>query len=129
MQEPGQIYNNARSCAIRIKHLPPNSVEFETLVASNIEGKYTFTLKLQIKKKIKISGLISREAPKSPTKSIDRVEGGVITYDHGDTKKTIMYFLKDCERNPRVGERVRFDIYLVGFELSFFFIIYNTFNF
>lgn len=57
--------------------------------------------------------MISREAPKSPTKSIDRVEGGVITYDHGDTKKTIMYFLKDCERNPRVGEKVRFDIYLV----------------
>lgn len=57
--------------------------------------------------------MISREAPKSPTKSIDRVEGGVITYDHGDAKKTIMYFLKDCERNPRVGERVRFDIYLV----------------
>ncbi|KAL5292829.1 CSDE1 family protein [Megaselia abdita] len=95
VQEPGQTYNNARLSAIRIKHLPPNSVEFETLVASNIEG------------------LISREAPKSPTKSIDRVEGGVITYDHGDTKKTIMYFLKDCERNPRVGEKVRFDIYLV----------------
>lgn len=57
--------------------------------------------------------MITREAPKSPTKSVDRVEGGVITYDHGDTKKTIMYFLKDCERNPRVGEKVRFDIYLV----------------
>lgn len=40
VQEPGQTYNNARLSAIRIKHLPPNSVEFETLVASNIEGEF-----------------------------------------------------------------------------------------
>lgn len=57
---------------------------------------------------------MTREAPKSPIKSQDRVEGGVITYEHGDVKKTIMYFLKDCEKPPRIGERVRFDIYMVG---------------
>lgn len=56
---------------------------------------------------------MTREAPKSPIKSQDRVEGGVITYEHGDAKKTIMYFLKDCEKPPRIGERVRFDIYMV----------------
>lgn len=58
-------------------------------------------------------GYVTREAPKSPIKSQDRVEGGVITYDHGEIKKTIMYFLKDCEKPPRIGDRVRFDIYLV----------------
>lgn len=58
-------------------------------------------------------GFITREAPKSPVKSQDRVEGGVITYEHGELKKTIMYFLKDCEKPPRIGDRVRFDIYLV----------------
>ncbi|XP_034103785.1 cold shock domain-containing protein E1 [Drosophila albomicans] len=95
IQEPGLAYNNSRLQAIRIKHLPPNSVQFETLMASNIEG------------------CVTREAPKSPIKSQDRVEGGVITYEHGDVKKTIMYFLKDCEKPPRIGERVRFDIYMV----------------
>ncbi|TDG52872.1 hypothetical protein AWZ03_000415 [Drosophila navojoa] len=95
IQEPGLAYNNSRLQAIRIKHLPPNTVQFETLMASNIEGTVT------------------REAPKSPIKSQDRFEGGVITYEHSDVKKTIMYFLKDCEKPPRVGERVRFDIYMV----------------
>ncbi|XP_017486905.1 PREDICTED: cold shock domain-containing protein E1 [Rhagoletis zephyria] len=95
VQEPGVPYNTSRLHAIRIKHLPPNTVQFEMLMASNIEGSVT------------------REAPKSPVKSQDRVEGGVITYDHGDVKKTIMYFLKDCEKPPRIGDRVRFDIYLV----------------
>ncbi|KAI8040549.1 hypothetical protein M5D96_006492 [Drosophila gunungcola] len=95
IQEPGLAYNNSRLQAIRIKHLPPNSVQFETLVVSNIEG------------------CVTREAPKSPIKSQDRVEGGVITYENADAKKTIMYFLKDCEKPPRIGERVRFDIYMV----------------
>lgn len=58
-------------------------------------------------------GVITREAIKSPVKSQERTEGGVITYDHGETKKTIMYFLKDCEKPPRNGDRVRFDICLV----------------
>ncbi|ALC43437.1 Unr [Drosophila busckii] len=96
IQEPGLAYNNSRLQAIRIQHLPANSVQFETLMASAIEA-----------------GCVTREAPKSPIKSQDRVEGGVITYEHGDAKKTIMYFLKDCEKPPRIGERVRFDIYML----------------
>ncbi|KAM7358524.1 cold shock domain-containing Unr [Cochliomyia hominivorax] len=95
VQEQGVPYNTSRLHGIRIKHLPPGTVQFETLMASNIEG------------------YITREAPKSPVKSQDRVEGGVITYEHGELKKTIMYFLKDCEKPPRIGDRVRFDIYLV----------------
>ncbi|XP_075164340.1 cold shock domain-containing Unr [Haematobia irritans] len=95
VQEQGVPYNASRLHAIRIKHLPTGTVQFETLVANNLEG------------------FVTREAPKSPVKSQDRVEGGVITYDHGELKKTIMYFLKDCEKPPRIGDRVRFDIYLV----------------
>lgn len=95
IQEPGLTYNNSRLSAIRIKHLHTGSVQFETLVISNIEG------------------IVTREAPKSPVKSQERVEGGVISYDQNDTKKTIMYFLKDCEKPPRNGSKVRFDICLV----------------
>lgn len=95
VQDPNSSYTNTRFNAIRIKHLSAGSVQFETLVESNLEG------------------VITREAPKSPVKSQERTEGGVITYIQGNNKKTIMYFLKDCEKPPRVGDNVRFDIYQV----------------
>lgn len=65
---------------------------------------------------------MTREAPKSPTKSQDRMEGGVITYTQANNKKTIMYFLKDCDKPPRVGDHVRFDICQVSHRKTFNFI-------
>lgn len=44
VQEQGLPYNSSRLHAIRIRHLPPNSVEFETLVANNIEGNFIYLL-------------------------------------------------------------------------------------
>uniref|UniRef100_A0A182QFF3 CSD domain-containing protein n=1 Tax=Anopheles farauti TaxID=69004 RepID=A0A182QFF3_9DIPT len=92
IQDPGSSFANNRQSAIRIKHLPVGTVKFETLIESNVEG------------------VVSREAPKSPIKSQERTEGGVITYGQGPNKKTIMYFLKDCDKPPRVGDKVRFNI-------------------
>uniref|UniRef100_A0A182N204 CSD domain-containing protein n=1 Tax=Anopheles dirus TaxID=7168 RepID=A0A182N204_9DIPT len=92
IQDPGSSFANNRQSAIRIKHLPIGTVKFETLIESNVEG------------------VVSREAPKSPIKSQERTEGGVITYGQGPNKKTIMYFLKDCDKPPRVGDKVRFNI-------------------
>ncbi|XP_063697366.1 cold shock domain-containing protein E1 [Culicoides brevitarsis] len=95
VQDPASSYPNTRYTAIRIKHLPVGTVQFETLVESGLEG------------------VITREAPKSPVKTQERTDGGVISYIQGNNKKTIMYFLKDCEKPPRVGDNVRFDIYQV----------------
>ncbi|XP_029732311.1 cold shock domain-containing protein E1 isoform X2 [Aedes albopictus] len=92
IQDPGSSFANTRQSAIRIKHLPVGTVKFETLIESNVEG------------------IVSREAPKSPIKSQERTEGGVISYGQGPNKKTIMYFLKDCDKAPRVGDKVRFNI-------------------
>ncbi|XP_035793384.1 cold shock domain-containing protein E1-like [Anopheles albimanus] len=92
IQDPGSSFANNRQSAIRIKHLPIDTVKFETLIESNVEG------------------IVSREAPKSPIKSQERTEGGVITYGQGQNKKTIMYFLKDCDKPPRVGDKIRFNI-------------------
>lgn len=61
---------------------------------------------------------MTREAPKSPIKSQDRMEGGVITYEANNNKKTIMYFLKDCDKPPRAGDHVRFDICQVSTQFS-----------
>lgn len=92
ISDPSASSSNIRFSAIRIKHLPPGKVQFETLMEKNVEG------------------VVTREAPKSPIKSQERMEGGVITYAQANNKKTIMYFLKDCEKPPRVGDHVRFDI-------------------
>jgi hypothetical protein len=53
----------------------------------------------------------------------------VITYGIGNNKKTIMYFLKDCEKPPRIGDNVKFNICqvrscngkfeLLNFEMSY----------
>lgn len=97
IQDPGSSFANNRLSAIRIKHLPPGLVQFETLMENNVEG------------------VVTREAPKSPIKSTERMEGGVITYTTAaGAKMTIMYFLKDCDKAPRVGDQVRFDICQVG---------------
>lgn len=83
--------------AIRIKHLPEGTVKFETLIEANVEG------------------IVTREAPKSPIKSQERTEGGVIAYGIGNNKKSIMYFLKDRDKAPRCGDNVRFNICQVNF--------------
>jgi cold shock CspA family protein len=92
VQDPTSSFSNPRLSAIRIKHLPEGTVKFETLIESAVEG------------------VVTREAPKSPVKSQERTEGGVITYGIGNNKKTIMYFLKDCDKSPRVGDNVKFNI-------------------
>uniref|UniRef100_A0A7G3AQ78 Putative inner membrane n=1 Tax=Lutzomyia longipalpis TaxID=7200 RepID=A0A7G3AQ78_LUTLO len=92
IQDPNSSFANTRQSAIRIKHLPEGTVQFETLIESNVEG------------------VVTREAPKSPIKSQERTEGGVISYGVAGSKKTIMYFLKDCDKPPRIGDHVRFNI-------------------
>jgi hypothetical protein len=90
--------------------LTEGTVLFETLIQSNVEG------------------LVTREAPKSPVKSQERTEGGVITYEEDDAKKTIMYFLKDCEKAPRVGDKIRFNICQVWIYFVFL-VLHNLFIF
>lgn len=93
--EQGANFANRNFNTIRIKHLPKGSVEFETLVESNVEG------------------VITREAPKncgSPNKSQERIEGGVITYGPANAQKTIMFFLRDCDKTPRLNDLVRFNV-------------------
>lgn len=44
IQEPGSSFANNRLSAIRIKHLPPGKVQFETMIETNIEGKTHLSL-------------------------------------------------------------------------------------
>lgn len=54
------------------------------------------------------------------------MEGGVITYTQASIKKTIMYFLKDCDKPPRTGDHVRFDICQVSSSVvNYYFFLCN----
>lgn len=39
IQDPGYSLANNKQSAIRIKHLPPGKVQFETLMENNVEGE------------------------------------------------------------------------------------------
>jgi len=104
-------FSNSRQSAIRIKHLPPGTVQFETITEKNV------------------SGVVGKEAPpppggwgsRSPTKGGSQTvgnceksptESGVINYEVSGTKKTILFYSKDCDPKnfPRVGDKVEFSI-------------------
>ncbi|XP_067012520.2 RNA-binding protein Unr isoform X2 [Anabrus simplex] len=101
-------FSNSRQSAIRIKHLPPGTVQFETIMEKNV------------------AGVITKEAPalnwgsRSPTKGNGQSPGrgdnstetGVINYQVNGTKKTIFFLAKDCDPKtfPRVGDKVEFTI-------------------
>ncbi|XP_054273916.1 cold shock domain-containing protein E1 isoform X2 [Macrosteles quadrilineatus] len=110
VQEPNSSStygSNSRQSAVRIKHLPPGTVKFETLVE---EG---------------LSGVVTKEPPsswgsRSPTKNNSLSPGsnekppepGTITYQSNGTKKTIPFYYKDCDpRNtPHQNDKVEFSI-------------------
>lgn len=104
-------FSNSRQSAIRIKHLPPGTVQFETITEKNV------------------CGVVGKEAPlppcgwgsRSPTKSGSQTLGnceksstdsGVINYEVDGTKKTIFFYSKDCDPKnfPRFGDKVEFSI-------------------
>jgi len=104
-------FSNSRQSAIRIKHLPPGTVQFETITEKNV------------------SGVVGKEALpppggwgcRSPTKGGSQTAGnceksstesGVINYEVNGTKKTIFFYSKDCDPKnfPRIGDKVEFSI-------------------
>lgn len=104
-------FSNSRQSAIRIKHLPPGTVQFETITEKNVPG------------------VVGKEAPpppggwgsRSPTKGGSQTvgnceksstESGVINYEVNGTKKTIFFYSKDCDPKnfPRIGDKVEFSI-------------------
>ncbi|PNF30244.1 Cold shock domain-containing protein E1 [Cryptotermes secundus] len=104
-------FSCSRQSAIRIKHLPPGTVQFETITEKNV------------------TGVIGKEAPsppggwgsRSPTKTSSQsvgngekssTESGIINYQVNGTKKTIFFYSKDCDPKnfPRIGDKVEFNI-------------------
>lgn len=107
-QDPSSSFGNSRQSAIRIKHLPRGSVQFEVLIEEGLVGIVT---------------VVATEIfePSSPSKNnahqLDEVtyEPGVITLHSNGVKRTILYNVKDCNGKyvPRQGDKVRFNLYQI----------------
>lgn len=118
VQDQTSMFSNNRQSAIRMKWLPPGTVQFEIRIENDL------------------AGIITKEIPplsnwpnRSPTKNQNGfnngsvssgtsnsveppIETGLITYVVNDIKKTIPYYAKDCDikHYPRIGDKVQFNI-------------------
>lgn len=109
VQDQSALFGANRQSAIRMKLLPPGTVQFETRVENGL------------------TGIVNKEVPlnnwsnRSPTKSQNghsgdhTPESGLISYQANGVKKTVPYYSKDCDTKhyPRVGDKVRRCIFTV----------------
>ncbi|XP_030765658.1 cold shock domain-containing protein E1 isoform X2 [Sitophilus oryzae] len=113
IQDPTNAYSSTshkdnRQSAIRMKWLPPGTVQFEIKIDSDLTGAIT--------KEIPVNNWPNR----SPTKNqsfngCEQTEPGLIGYAVNGIKKTITYYAKDYDikHQPRIGDKVKFDIHQV----------------
>ncbi|CAG9855914.1 unnamed protein product [Phyllotreta striolata] len=99
------MFSNNRQSAIRMKWLPPGTVQFEIVIESGLTGIITNDVPL------------STWSNRSPTKSQNGMtespsECGLIGYSMNGIKKTIPFYAKDCnpKQFPRAGDKVQFNI-------------------
>ncbi|XP_053971137.1 cold shock domain-containing protein E1 [Hylaeus anthracinus] len=86
IQDPSSSFSNNRQSAIRLKHLPAGTVQFETIIEKDLLGTI-------------IQGL-------------NGIEPGLIGYMQENQQKSVIYFSKDCDPKnvPRLGDLVQFSI-------------------
>lgn len=105
IQDSQSTYSNTRQSAIRIKVVPPGTVQFETLIHTNLKGV--------VAKEAQHWGSRSpsKHNPQSPTNGEKNPDPGLINYQQGDVKSTIAFYHKDNEgRKCHVGDEVEFDV-------------------
>ncbi|XP_050309482.1 cold shock domain-containing protein E1 isoform X2 [Anthonomus grandis grandis] len=102
-------YTNAhkenRQSAIRMKWLPAGTVQFEIRIDSDLSGTIT-------KEIPSANNWLNRSPTKNQNGSNEQNEPGLIGYTVNGIKKTITFYVKDCDVKhlPRIGDKVRFDI-------------------
>ena len=82
-QDPSSSFSNTRQSAIRLRHLPPGTVQFENIIESNVLGS------------------IIQETKNS--------DPGLIAYIKEGQQKSIIFFAKDCDVKiaPKIGDKVQ----------------------
>lgn len=86
IQDSSSSFSNARRCAIRLKHLPAGTVQFETIIAKDVIG--------------------------TVMQDDEATEPGIIAYMKENQQKSIIFFTKHCDPKniPRIGDKVQFNI-------------------
>ncbi|XP_050560096.1 cold shock domain-containing protein E1 isoform X1 [Spodoptera frugiperda] len=95
---------NNRQSGIRIKHLPPGTVKFETLIEHGARGVVTKEAQLY------------PSSTSSPSRPPPSEYNGLISWQvNQQTKKSIPFSAKKCESKmlPRNGDVVTFDLYQI----------------
>ena len=82
LQDPTSSFSNNRQSAIRLKHLPPGSVQFETIIELDVLGNVI--------------------------QNTNGNEPGLIGYLKEGQQKSIIFFTKDCDSKsiPKLGDEV-----------------------
>lgn len=82
VQDPSSSFSNSRQSAIRLKHLPSGSVQFESVIESTVPG--------------------------SIVQDTNGIEPGLIGYLKDGQQKNIIFFTKDCDPKsiPTLGDKV-----------------------
>nr|CAH7723561.1 unnamed protein product [Callosobruchus chinensis] len=97
-QSSSTMFNQNRPSAIRMKLLPPGTVQFEIRIENDLTGVVTKEP--------------SWNSNRSPTKEKngDNGEPGLIGYALNGVKKTITFYMKDCDAKhlPRIGDKVQY---------------------
>ncbi|XP_057322058.1 cold shock domain-containing protein E1 [Microplitis mediator] len=86
IQDPPTFFANTRQSAIRLKHLPSGTVQFETVTESDLLG--------------------------TVIQDISGIDPGLIGYTKDGQQKNIIFFTKDCDSKviPKLGDKVKFSI-------------------
>ncbi|XP_058792775.1 cold shock domain-containing protein E1 [Phymastichus coffea] len=86
VQDPSSSFSNTRQSAIRLKHLPTGSVQFETIIEANVLGNII--------------------------EDTNGNEPGLIGYVKDEQEKSIIFFNKDCNSKtiPKLNDKVQFSI-------------------
>ncbi|XP_034946970.1 cold shock domain-containing protein E1 isoform X2 [Chelonus insularis] len=86
VQDPPTFFSNTRQSAIRLRHLPSGTVQFETITEKDLLGTIV--------------------------KDVTGIDPGFIGYTKDGQQKNIIFFTKDCDSKniPRLGDKVKFSI-------------------
>ncbi|KAJ8922361.1 hypothetical protein NQ315_004304 [Exocentrus adspersus] len=105
-QTSSSMFANNRQSAIRMKWLPPGTVQFEVRIENDLTGVVT--------KDIPSSSWSNRSPVKSQNSFSGESNGdtGLISYTVNGIKKTITFYSKDCDMKhcPRIGDKIQFNI-------------------
>nr|CAI5834801.1 unnamed protein product [Callosobruchus analis] len=102
-QSSSTMFSQNRPSAIRMKLLPPGTVQFEIRIENDLTGVVT--------KEVVPPSWNSNRSP-TKEKNGENGEPGLIGYALNGVKKTITFYVKDCDVKhlPRIGDKVQFNI-------------------